>query len=260
MSRSVLLLSAVLLVAAGACESAPVDVPGPCADAFKGQLCLSAKTQGKATTEVSLVVPMASIENAPSTEGEMQWPPKPDATLEVPDAVKAGSGFTNFTMYWEAGGHPPAPFMQPHFDFHFYLVPNADRLAIDCVDSAKPAALPTGYELHDEPLPPDMAKMLGVSTLVGICVPQMGMHALPADEVAGKTPFHGDMVIGYFKGKAVFIEPMITKAMLMEKKSFDLNIPAIPGYSGAHPTVFHAVFDATKNAYTFTFSNFAPAA
>ncbi len=259
MFKGVRSASVLLVVALGACESAPVDVKGPCADVYTGQVCLSARTQGKNPTEVSLVVPMASIENAPATETEMKWPPVPEAVLDVPEAVKQGSGLTHFTMYWEASGHAPAPFMQPHFDFHFYVVPQAERMAIDCVDTSKPAALPAGYELHDEPLPPDMAKMMGVSSLVGICVAQMGMHALPAAEVEGKTPFRGDMVIGSYKAKTVFIEPMITKAMLMEKKSFDLVIPTIPGFTGTHPGTFHAVFDTAQNAYKFTFSGFVPA-
>jgi hypothetical protein len=50
---------------------------------------------------------------------------------------------------------------------------------------------------------------------------------------------------------------MVTKAMLMEKKSFDLAIPQIPGLAGTHPTKFHAEYDATKQAYRMIFSAFA---
>ncbi|MBI3567088.1 MAG: hypothetical protein HY084_02640 [Gemmatimonadetes bacterium] len=251
----------VLCCTIAACAKTPelAEVKGPCADVYKGQVCTWAKMQGADPVEMGATVAMASIENAPSTEGEMKWPPVPETVLDIPEAARQGSGFTHFTMYWEASGHAPAPFMQPHFDFHFYRVPNAERMAIDCVDTSKPATLPAGYELHDEPLPPDMAKMMGVSALVGICVPEMGMHALPADEVAGKTPFRGDMVIGYFKAKPVFIEPMITKAMLMEKKSFDLPIAAVPGLTGVHPSKFHAEYDAAQQSYRFTFSGFTPA-
>jgi hypothetical protein len=52
---------------------------------------------------------------------------------------------------------------------------------------------------------------------------------------------------------------MIARATLMEKKSFDLTIPDVPGLTGAHPTRFHAEFDAGQQAYRFTFSGFTPA-
>jgi len=185
----------------------------------------------------------------------MVWPPVAAATLDIPEPARKQSGFTHFTMYWEAGGHPPGPYMTPHFDFHFYTIATADRIAIDCKDVSKPTTLPAGFALPDIPLPPDMAKMMGVASLVGLCVPQMGMHSLLGTEMESKDPFRGSMVIGYTKAAPIFIEPMLTKAMLMEKKSFDLPIPAIPGM-GAHPTKFHAEYDAAKQSYRFTFSGF----
>ena len=45
------------------------------------------------------------------------------------------------------------------------------------------------------------------------------------------------MVIGYDKAQPIFIEPMITKAMLEEKAGFDLPIPGIPGMSGNYAHV-----------------------
>lgn len=149
--------------------------------------------------------------------------------------------------------------MTPHFDFHFYTITPAERTAIDCSNLAKPAALPAAYGMVDVPLPPDMAKMMGVSTLVGLCVPHMGMHSLLAAEMESKEPFKGSMVIGYYGGKPIFIEPMLTKTMLMEKKSFDLPVPTVPGLAGAQPTKFHAEFDASKQSYRFIFSAFTPA-
>jgi len=203
---------------------------------------------------VGLTVPIASVENAPTTES-MDFPPKPNAVLDVPEGARKESGFNHFTMYWEAGGHPPGPYLTPHFDFHFYTIASADRVTIDCKDVSKPTALPAGYELPDVPLPPDMAKMIGVPSLIGLCVPQMGMHSMLGSELASTGTFRGDMVIGYTKGKPIFIEPMISKGMLMEKKPFDLEIPVVPGI-GAHPTKFHADWDPAKQSYRFRFSGF----
>lgn len=257
--RAHMMSGALLAVAIGACarEAPVVEVKGNCGDAYGGQVCTWAKTQGKNVVEVGAVVPLSSIENAPANDA-MVWPPAPIARLELPQAVQQQGGLTELTMYWEAMGHPPGPYMTPHFDFHFYTVAPTEQAAIDCKDLNKPSALPPAYGLPDIPLPPDMAKMMGVPTLVGLCVPQMGMHSLLATEMESKEPFRGSMVIGYYHAKPVFIEPMLTKAMLMEQKSFDLPIPAVPGL-GAHPTKFHAEFDAAQKSYRFTFSGFAPA-
>ncbi|MFI5312355.1 MAG: hypothetical protein ACHQQ3_14040, partial [Gemmatimonadales bacterium] len=228
-----------------------MDVKGACSDVFKAQVCTWAKTQGKNVVEVGATVPIASIENAPAG-GDMTWPPKADASLDVPESARQASGFTQLTLYWESTGHPPGPYLTPHFDFHFYMIAPAEIAAIDCKDETKPAALPPAFGLPDIPLPPDMAKMTGVPVLVGLCAPQMGMHSLLTSEMESKDTFRGSMVIGYYHGKPIFVEPMLTKAMLMEKKSFDLPIPAIPGI-GTHPTKFHAEYDAAKSAYQFTF-------
>ena len=255
MTKRITSATMVALTLLAACGEPPVvEVAGSCADAYKAQVCTWAKTQGTNVLEVGATIPIASIENAPAVD-PMVWPPVAAAVLDIPEPARKQSGFTHFTMYWEAEGHPPGPYLTPHFDFHFYTIASADRTAIDCKDVSKPTALPAGFALPDIPLPPDMAKMMGVASLIGLCVPQMGMHSLLGTEMESKDPFRGSMVIGYSKAAPIFIEPMISKTMLMEKKSFDLPIPAIPGM-GAHPTKFHAEYDAAKQSYRFTFSAF----
>jgi hypothetical protein len=261
MSHRVRTISAVLLaLAVGACtgQEPLVEVKGACADVFKAQVCTWAKTKGTNLVEAGAVVPLASIENAPADQ-PMVWPPAAAAEIDMPEPVRQQGGLTQLTMYWEAGGHPPAAYMTPHFDFHFYTVAPSERASMDCKDLSKPATLPVAYGLPDIPLPPEMAGMMGVPALIGLCVPQMGMHAMLVTEIARNDAFTGIMVIGYYQGTPIFIEPMLSKALLMEKKSFDLPIPDVPGLAGAHPTKFHAEYDATQQAYRFTFSAFTPA-
>ena len=261
MSDRVRTISAVLLaVAVGACtgEQPLVEVKGACADVFKAQVCTWATTKGQNLVEAGAVVPLASIENAPADQ-PMVWPPAAAAVIDMPEPVRQQGGLTQLTMFWEAVGHPPGAFMTPHFDFHFYTVAASERAAMDCQDLSKPATLPAAYDLPDIQLPPEMARMMGVPALIGLCVPQMGMHALLTSEIERKDAMSGSMVIGYYKGRPIFIEPMLSKAMLMRKQSFDLPIPDVPGLAGAHPTKFHAGYDATQQAYRFTFSGFTPA-
>jgi hypothetical protein len=250
------LLALGILLVACAKEVPVVAVQGECGDAYKGNVCTWAQMKGDSLIEVGATVPLASIENAPNEEA-MVWPPKSLATLQIPAAAAQKSGFDHLTMYWEPMGHPPGPYLTPHFDFHFNMISSADRTAIDCSDAGKPAALPTGYGIVDVPLPPPMAAMTGTNTLVGLCVPQMGMHSLLNTELQSKDPFRGSMVIGYYHQKPIFIEPMLTRTMLMEKRSFTLPIPNLPGASGVYPHEFRAVYDSTKQAYSFTFSSFA---
>ena len=248
----------VVTLCACATEVPVVEQSGECSDAFGAQVCTWAKVQGSTVVEVGATVPLASIENAPK-EAAMAWPPTTVATANLPESVRESSGLTHLTMYWEPMGHAPATYMVPHFDFHFYLIPSADRLTIDCSDLNKPASLPAAYSLPDETLPDEVAAMIGVKTLVGICVPEMGMHALPTAELSSETPFRGTMVVGYYHGAPVFLEPMLSQAMLLERQSFDLAIPAVPGLEGAHPTMFRAEYDAGTDAFRFVFSALSPA-
>lgn len=87
----------------------------------------------------------------------------------------------------------------------------------------------------------------------------MGMHALPASEMEGTAPFRGTMVIGFIGGKPIFAEPMLSKAFLMEKTSFDLAMPTVPGMTPTPPRSFRAEYDAAAGAYKFTLSGFGAA-
>ena len=102
-----------------------------------------------------------------------------------------------------------------------------------------------------------MTKMMGVKTMVGLCVPKMGMHAVTAADVDRTEPFQGSMIVGYNIGKPIFFEPMISKALLMQKQSFDLPMPAVPGWTGAQASKFHAEYDAQKQEYRLIFSGFS---
>jgi len=262
MSHRVTRIPTALLVAAAlaACAGKPqvTEVKGACADAFGAQVCTSATMQGDQVVDVRATIPLASIEGAPA-EAPEAWPPVAVARLASPVSAQGQSGIHELTMYWEAHGHPPGPYLTPHFDFHFYLEPAETVAAIDCKDLSKPASLPAGYTLPDVDMPPEMAKVIGTPTLVGLCVPQMGMHSVPTAELESGKTFTGDMIVGYYAGRPIFLEPMLTKALLMKKASFSYAIPSVPGMTGPHPTTFRADWDAKAQAYHFVWSGFSKA-
>lgn len=258
MKRTLWLTTAAM---AGACakEVPIVETQGECGAMFQAQVCTWARMQGDSLIDLGAMVPIASIESSPQ-DFEMAWPPKPVTALALPAAVQQHTGITHLTIFWEAMGHPPGPYLTPHFDFHFYTISQEQRNAMDCADLSKPQTLPTGYSLPDVTLPPPLVSMIGTSTLVGLCVPQMGMHSLLTTELESTNLFRGTMVVGYYQGKPIFMEPMITKAMLLEKQPFDLAMPAIPGMPGKKPRAFRAEFDQQKQAYRFVFSDFGSGA
>lgn len=247
-----------VLAALWACASEVpvVEVQGECADAYQAQLCTWARMRGTSVVAVGLTVPIASVENAPADQ-PMVWPPPGIATLSMPEAARQQAGLTELTAFWEAHGHPPGPYLTSHFDFHFFTIPTVERSGIDCADRTKPSSLPAGYSMPDVVFPPPLAELAGGSPLIGLCVAQMGMHALLTSELESTETFRGSMVIGYYHGKPIFIEPMLSRALLLEKRSFDLPIPSIPGMTGPYPRTFRAEYDAQQQTYQFVFSNFS---
>jgi hypothetical protein len=232
----------------GLAEAAALTIPGPCADVHGGQVCTFATVMDGAVTEFGATVPMVTIEAAPEG-GEMVWPPQVAATIPLPEEVQAETGFDHLGVNWEAMGHPPGLFFTPHFDFHFYSVTPEAVAATDCSDTSKPGALPAAYALPDLDVPP-------IGMLVGLCVPLMGMHAMPAAEVDQTDPFGASMLVGYYGGDFTFIEPMVSKVMLLEGAPFELEVPSIPDVPAgvSLPTSFDATYDEVTATYRLTFS------
>jgi hypothetical protein len=236
-----------VVAGASACTKQRI-VQGECKPVNGADVCTWGRMSGSTLVAFGATVPVKSIENAPP-EAPMAWPPTRAATVALPAAVDSAVGFKLLTVYWEPHGHPPGPYLTPHFDFHFYNISSAELDKIDCADSTKPAALAAGYELPDVTIP-----QLG--TLVGICVPGMGMHSLPGAEIRATTLFQKTMVVGYYHKSPIFIEPMITRATLMEKRTFPIEVLDVPGEpAGVRlPARFEAQYDSTAQAYQFTFA------
>jgi hypothetical protein len=245
---------AIAVAAVGAAAVGMSSAPGAritqgeCRPLNGASVCVWSEVSGGTLTGFGLDVPIESIENAPN-DGPMVWPPVAAATIPLPDEVKSSVGFDNVTIFWEPHGHPPGPFLTPHFDFHFNSATTADLAAIDCADVTKPGRLSAQYELPDVPVP-DMG------TLVGLCVPTMGMHALPASDLRATSAFTKTMVLGYYHARPIFVEPMIARATLLERRSFSLSVPSVPDEPAGvrAPTGFRAEYDRGAQAYRFAFS------
>lgn len=248
--RLISLISLVLAGPAIANESITWErqTLGACEEVFGGEICTWSRERGNDLIEFGATVPLATVENAP-LEGEMVFPPVTLARIPLPESVREQTGVNHLGINWETHGHPPGPFMTPHFDFHFYTVSSEQVDAIDCADTNKPAVLPETYVLPDMQMPDG-------TTLVGVCVPAMGMHALAEPELNATTLFEASMVVGYYARNLVFIEPMIARDKLLQRADFSLAVPitgeAKPG--PAWPAGFNARFDEAGSAWQLVFT------
>jgi hypothetical protein len=251
-----LLLAIGLVVAVGGVTGAALTrsrpagrlVKGECQAVFGSPVCVWARMSGDQVVSFGATVPYRVVADAPA-DGKMLWPPPTAAVIPLPEEVRQRTGFDHFEMSWEHHGHPPGPYLTPHFDFHFYTVP-ADRVrAIDCADATKPAAVPAGYVLPDITVP-------GLGELKGLCVPTMGMHGVPQSALAATTPFDQTTLLGYYGGALIFLEPMISRATLLEKKSFEGTVPVVASGPGQprFPAKFRVDYDAAADAYQLVFT------
>ncbi len=164
-----------------------------------------------------------------------------ETVVALPAAAVSAGPYTVFAANWNPMGHPPpAIYTVPHFDFHFYMISDATRMAIagGPVTSPPPAAA----------VPPDY---------VGdpVTVPMMGQHFTDskASEFTGQ-PFTATLVYGYYGGKMAFVEPMIALSYLNAKQTYSAAIkqPATYPAPGLYPTHYAVSFDAASNTYTVT--------
>jgi hypothetical protein len=248
------LLSLALVLPPAAVPAAVPDGPRSthesCVTTLGAEVCAWVVLDGAEVVEMGATIPMALIESVPA-DAEMVWPPQALLSIDLPEEARAALGIDHMTVNWEAHGHPPRSFLTQHFDFHFYSIATKDVGAIDCSDESKPAALPDGYALPDIDVP-------GMGVLVGLCVPQMGMHAMPTPDVSATDAFAASMMLGYYGGRPVFFEPMVARDFLLRRADFALPMPSVEGLPAGvrYPAEFRADFDAQADAYRLVFSGF----
>ena len=243
-----LVLSVVITASAVAQEARSTS--RSCGKVLDSAVCTWVVTESGTAVELGATIPIALIEAVP-LEAEMVWPPEQMATVALPSEARTALGFDHLAINWEAHGHPPTTFMAPHFDFHFYNLTQSEVRAIDCSDETKPRSIPAGYALPDVDIP-------GMGVLVGLCVPNMGMHAMPEGDLAETGAFEASMLVGYYGGEAAFIEPMVSRDRLLEKSDFALAVPVVENLPAGvrYPTEFRAEYDAAESQYRLVFTGF----
>jgi len=182
------------------------------------------------------------------TASALQGLPDEMVQLSSPFHKKAAEStpFNHVLLDWNPHGHEPFFYEFPHFDFHFYMTTEAERLAVS----------PASPEM--EQLPPVQYWPIGYVPGEG-GVPQMGKHwvNLASPEIGGGQPFTHTMIYGSYAGKFTFVEPMITRAFLLrgEKVSVPYTQPSQFMITNTYyPTVYNIYFKDGK--YYVSLSNF----
>jgi hypothetical protein len=147
---------------------------------------------------------------------------------------------------WNPQGHPPAHVYDvPHFDFHFYTLGEAARMAI----------VPIGPAAASTPAPNLVP--LGFRT-DGATVPMMGMHFISTSQ----PEFHGGTftatpIYGYWNGHLAFVESMVTLDYLRRHPALSAALPQPARFeqSGLYPTQWSVSYDGAAHRYTIAFSD-----
>lgn len=165
-------------------------------------------------------------------------------------ALPAGAGNTVFThLYFDyvPHGHEPiGVYDTAHFDFHFYVISDAERATIAA--GLDTIAVPPQF------IPPDYKK---VSEVIG----RMGVHwadSTNPEFTSGVAAYTQSFVYGYHEGAFEFYDIMITKAYLESQPDFTgpIKQPAAFPTSGHYPTQWSLSYDAARQEYRVALEGF----
>lgn len=189
-----------------------------------------------APEQLAITINDAAMNSLPTEGGEGGH--NHDNNLVVPLHPKAleTTPYKFIGLDWNPAGHPPQNiYTLPHFDFHFYMVPEAE--VTGATDMAKIMVEPA-------------ADYIPANHVAGPPVPQMGLHwvDITSPELNPNNPatFTQTLITGSYNGKVTFLEPMITLEFLKNTTSFERSIPqaAKVQTTGYYPTKMRIIKQA----------------
>lgn len=162
-------------------------------------------------------------------------------------------------LNWNPMGHPPPMvYTVPHFDFHFYVIPLAERDAILPTDPA--------FAMKAGNLPPAEFRTPGWIAPPGPpvenAVPRMGVHWInPSSPEFQGQPFTRTFIFGAWDGKFHFYEPMVARDYLLGKPDDVVDLPAAAQYTpaGWYPGAYRVSWDEETREWHVAITRLAPA-
>lgn len=200
-----------------------------------------------------------------------------EVVLEFPE-TETPTVFEHFVINWNPVGHMPAGvYDAAHFDLHFYVISNDERMAIAAATAETMCSVPNPPDVGGEhpaavscetfeeammPLPDEQMPPGYISA--GAVEPGMGNHLIntQAPELAGE-PFTHTWIYGTYGGRLTFYEPMITTAFLEEKPEeacAEIAMPEAMPEAGYYPTQYCIRYmageDGGEGAYAVSLESF----
>lgn len=197
--------------------------------------------------ELGFELTPGALENLPEEEHEGV---SPHWDIPLHQKAKAITPFDHLTANWNPHGHPDPFFTAQHFDFHFYMMTEAERMAIPAWSPATDAQFnnypPPGYMPANYIAPPGATA----------AVPAMGKHWLPPPPTF--LPFTHVMILGSFDGHFNFIEPMVTLNYLQNGQPISKNYsqPLKFEKAGNYPTKYNVWKDENTGHRFVSLSHF----
>jgi len=189
-------------------------------------------------TEVGISLSESSLDSLPSVET--------DYVFELPK--ERGKNFYTFVMLnWNPHGHDPIQiYGLPHFDVHFYIVPNEMRMAIGPDDMKQFANAPATKYVPEKYI------------LVPGGVMAMGAHwaDVTSPEFNG-SKFTKTFLWGSYDGNFIFWEPMITREYLLSHPDENITLKQPSAYQrdGYYPTRYRVSYSPSEKSYTIAITD-----
>ncbi|RRO14694.1 hypothetical protein EIL87_18265 [Saccharopolyspora rhizosphaerae] len=260
---------------------------GPCAEygesAPLGDGTITAYTQFLGSRPVSIGVRMSDasfsgLPQNPPTDGTLCFDKNGDGSSDPVEECSGGYGevlelgeharqqrefpFTYILNNWNPHGHIPlGVYDKPHYDVHFYLNDNAERLAI------RPGPCPQLVHCDDYELGkrlPEPRYVPADHTDADAIEPAMGNHLVDptAPEFNGQ-PFRHTWIYGTWNREVTYYEPMISLAWLdglrtgaTEDGCHEYKQPAAWQGPGWYPTTYCTRHSETRQEVSVSLEDF----
>ena len=209
-----------------------VELQGPAVTIGNGTARTVVVKQGNTVTSIGVRLTAGVLAGLPPATPGTAW------DLALPSGVSVPP-WDHVSIDWNPQGHPPPGiYTVPHFDIHFYMITPSEQAAIQ--------GGPDTTTVAPSFIPKDYASQV-------MAVPMMGVHW--ADTLAAEyhgQPFDHTLIYGFYRGKMVFIEPMVTQAFLQGGADFTGTVkrPAAYQKPGLYPRSYSIRHDAAANTIT----------
>ncbi len=168
---------------------------------------------------------------------------------------------------WNPMGHePPGIYELPHFDFHFYMTPEAE---VDAIVPGTEKFVEEANRLPGDAFIPEYHVALAPpgGQPSDAAVPAMGVHLLDvrSPELQGmlgnpeaNKPFTKTFIYGSWDGEITFLEPMVTREYMLATRDEIVPVPQPAEYAakGWYPSAYRIHFDSETNEYRVALTGF----